>query len=363
MSATLFNKVEEIVVSGGKAQDSLNQALKCAALIAETDTAFIAVYRDEQIQILASYGLSLAVPRQPLRYHGSISDFSTLTVIDDWQSHLMAGGGPFGFRAPWQSVMIIPVSSSSEGVELLLLLAKSGGAAKSDERTRRAVECLATIIGDNFAMINDLTNDVSDWQNYSDSIKFPQYSAREDSAKTSDEALLPKFLDKSLLIRHKTHSKSGISYHTVRSWRASVKDIQIAAIRLLKASPEGGLENYAAQDIVRVVMEIVGSNAFESVTNVPCGNSGSHCLAERIAQATARLLNVPYINVFSQIPASGSSHPRKNATRPRMSLQHVPPGSVLLVDDVATSGSHISEACSILRRAGNAALAIAWIGS
>ena len=64
---------------------------------------------------------------------------------------------------------------------------------------------------------------------------------------------------------------------------------------------------------------------------------------------------------FAGLEVAGSSHPRTNATRPRMRLVAEPNGNILLIDDVATSGSHIEEAATLLRRVAAGVTPVAWL--
>ena len=73
-------------------------------------------------------------------------------------------------------------------------------------------------------------------------------------------------------------------------------------------------------------------------------------------------LGLPVLLALSIEPASGSSHPKQNIDRPPMKLVRKIEQPVILVDDVATSGSHIEEAIRLIRNASNAIFAISWIG-
>ena len=85
-------------------------------------------------------------------------------------------------------------------------------------------------------------------------------------------------------------------------------------------------------------------------------------IGRAIALALGRLLRLPVIEALRLPPMSGSSHPKTNVRRPRMRLNRALDGPVLIIDDVATSGQHMEEACRLLRPVAGAALAIAWIG-
>ncbi|MGL4404534.1 MAG: hypothetical protein ACRCT6_02145, partial [Notoacmeibacter sp.] len=58
----------------------------------------------------------------------------------------------------------------------------------------------------------------------------------------------------------------------------------------------------------------------------------------------------------------GVSHPKQNVKRPPMKMTRIIDEPVLLVDDVATSGSHLEEAVALLKPTCGAVLPIAWLG-
>jgi hypothetical protein len=68
------------------------------------------------------------------------------------------------------------------------------------------------------------------------------------------------------------------------------------------------------------------------------------------------------VKVWRDRFVTGSSHPKEFRKLPPLTWQDAPPpGLVLLVDDVATSGWHLEEALTALRAAGHLALGLAWI--
>jgi predicted amidophosphoribosyltransferase len=72
-------------------------------------------------------------------------------------------------------------------------------------------------------------------------------------------------------------------------------------------------------------------------------------------------LKIPVIHAFAHQSLKGTSHPRKNITRPTMKQVQPVPGAALLIDDVATSGAHLEEASKLLKAAGTDSFAMAWI--
>lgn len=108
---------------------------------------------------------------------------------------------------------------------------------------------------------------------------------------------------------------------------------------------------------------LIGIQSFRAIVPVPCGHSASGmCLSRAIALALGRRIGLPVIQALRLAPAHGSSHPKTNARRPPMRLNRTLDGPVLIVDDVATSGQHIEEACRLLRPVAGAAFALVWIG-
>ena len=170
-----------------------------------------------------------------------------------------------------------------------------------------------------------------------------------------------KFLADSLIVNVRLRHRNDISYHAVRRWRAPIKQWQLDAIKALKQTRDPGLIDLMAAELAATARRLYGTLTGVSVTSVPCGNSGPDCAAQRVAQAVAVRLGIPAIRAFVDIETSGTSHPRRNGSRPPMQLRESPGGPILLIDDVATSGAHVAEAVRLLSRHAPSVLPMVWL--
>lgn len=171
------------------------------------------------------------------------------------------------------------------------------------------------------------------------------------------------FLMETLVRRRSLRNRKGVSYLTTRAWREPIRDHQIKALKLLKADGTPRLGRAIAQDLKEEIDALMGPGGFRSVVPVPCGHSlPGQCLSRHVALELGRLLTIPVVESLRLPQSEEGSHPRKNARRSRMTALRLPDGPVLLVDDVATSGEHIEEACRLLRAGGVPVMALAWIG-
>ncbi|MFM5949633.1 MAG: hypothetical protein ACKOPM_10460, partial [Novosphingobium sp.] len=191
----------------------------------------------------------------------------------------------------------------------------------------------------------------------------PEYSSRKqsESAKNEDSSVTSEFLLNTLIRQKRLLHRGDLPYYAVSRWRKGVKEAQIAALKALKRRPSAGFIDAVSQELASAASALFGTSTFEAVTNVPCGHSGPRCLAALLAERTAHILGVPYRPVFEGMELSGSSHPKTNSKRPRMRLKDKLECPVLLIDDVATSGSHIAEAARTLKTTAPAVLSMVWI--
>lgn len=172
-----------------------------------------------------------------------------------------------------------------------------------------------------------------------------------------------EFLLETLVTRPAIRTRNGMKYLTVRSWRASLRQYQIKALKALKKRPPPELVEQIASELTRSVSELLGAAAFRAVVPIPCGHSRtSECFSVVLARAVAASLTLPMVRAFADQDVQGVSHPKQNAARPPLVLVQPVGGPVLLIDDVATSGRHFEEAVGMLKPHASAVLAIAWIG-
>ncbi|MGL5735672.1 MAG: hypothetical protein ACRCYS_12465, partial [Beijerinckiaceae bacterium] len=171
------------------------------------------------------------------------------------------------------------------------------------------------------------------------------------------------FLQKTLVEKRTLRSRKNLTYLTLRSWRRPIREFQIDAMKALKANLPPAMPTVIADDMIAHISTLIGANAFKAVVPVPCGHSRQGpCLSLEIARAIGQKLSIPVIQAFESQPMKGSSHPKENKRRPAMLMVRTVSDSVLLVDDIATSGAHLAEAAALLRRSCTSLLAIAWIG-
>jgi hypothetical protein len=169
------------------------------------------------------------------------------------------------------------------------------------------------------------------------------------------------FLDSTLITSVRLLHRNPVSYHATRRWRAPIKKWQLLAIKSLKQSRDPALIDLAAGELAGAAMRLFGPGAITGVAAVPCGNSGPDCFARLLGIAVAQRLQVESLHAFNDLAVCGASHPRRNAARPRMQLRQEPSGSILLIDDVATSGAHIAEATALLRSGATSVFPLVWL--
>jgi adenine/guanine phosphoribosyltransferase-like PRPP-binding protein len=167
---------------------------------------------------------------------------------------------------------------------------------------------------------------------------------------------------RSLIYRPILYKRNNMRWISVHSWRADCKRQGIAALSRVKRSPDPALLSTATDSVAALVRELFGDAPADAVTCVPCGHSCRHdCFGKMLAQGTARALSLPFVQLFADQPRAGSSHPKQSIHLPSPQRLARPPRSVLIVDDVATSGRHLEQAVSSVRETGASASAVAWI--
>jgi hypothetical protein len=173
-----------------------------------------------------------------------------------------------------------------------------------------------------------------------------------------------KFLFETLTHKQALHARNGASYISLRTWKKTIKEYQIAALSAVKMFPPESFVDKVADEMASHAVRLFGSHSLTAIVPVPGGSSQTEqSLSEKLAACVAEKLSLPCQFVLKpQLVAKGKSHPSKNAKLKPYDLQQPVQGTVLLIDDVATSGRHIELAQTAIRQSGQDCFALSWIG-
>lgn len=167
---------------------------------------------------------------------------------------------------------------------------------------------------------------------------------------------------RSLVYRPTIFQRKDVRWIAAHTWRSQAKERGIRALKAVKNDFDPVFIKAAAEPISALIRELFGSGPAHAVTCIPCGHScRADCFGKLLAQAVALGTGMPFIQVFADRHRAGVSHPKQSTKLPPLRQIARPPGSTIIIDDVATSGEHLEQAVLALRRVGIAASAFAWI--
>jgi hypothetical protein len=183
------------------------------------------------------------------------------------------------------------------------------------------------------------------------------YPARETSPSGNDR------LDACLVRRVSVHRRDGVRWLSANAWRSGREKRGLNELKKAKETLDQAVIQGAASSIAALVEEIFGPHATDAITCIPCGHSRRiDCFGKRLAMSAADLLKLRFVQVFADRPTSGSSHPKaRSGVSPLRQVAEPLPRSVIVVDDLVTSGWHVQEVLVTLRHSGVRASAVAWI--
>lgn len=359
MNPEVFGMVKD-KISAGTWSDVVRDILECAALATHAETSAIIEWHGDFAEIVAAFGLPVATQRR----------FRSTAELEELFRRPVATGN---LPASVQSLRLIdqPVASYVVSAPLRLrhldrnLTLTCWRNAPSEPPVPDSTDLLAALaaaLRHQFRLIAQVLAPTHFHLSAAVAESPAAYAARA-APQDDGAAVVTDFLLKTLPAKRRLLTRDGISYHVLRSWRAGIKDWQIAALRSAKLAPPAELVRSVAQELAAEVGNLVGTSGIVAVLSVPCGHSTGACFSRQIGVQTARSLNVPFSDALQAEPQRGSSHPKTNARRPPMRINGDVQGPVILVDDVATSGAHICEAARLLRQSGAIVFPIAWIGA
>ncbi len=187
----------------------------------------------------------------------------------------------------------------------------------------------------------------------------------EFSEQALDTAPTAKFLLDTLVVKRTLRARNSVSYVALRTWRKSIKQYQISALASIKLKPSQVIIDAVADEIATATTQIYGNDTIKAVVPIPGGSSGAKVsFSELVAKEVAIRLNTQYAPVLIGGNAEpGPSHPKKSSRLPEYRLARPIADTVLIVDDVVTSGRRIELAHAALRAGGANCFAVAWIGN
>lgn len=349
------------LIHQGAGRAPLQRLITVAQHIARVPIAYLVVRNGNEDRIIVSDGIPhipLLVPR-PAGEHTAFL-FDRPHLIDDLSRDDRLCREPLvvvgGWR--WLATMPLPMPMRAHRVALVCADLRDRRPATHDVLER--LSQLAGVIVDELQMLGLLARQLRPQLESTNAFSQPHVPAQADLSGDSPSVVTDFLLD-TLVDRHRVLTRAQTSYHALVTWRTPIKDAQLTALRALKRDPPQKLVARVGERLAAASRQLFDAVP-QTVVAVPCGNSGDVCLARRLAVHVAGLLGVAHCDAFAPIEVSGSSHPRRNAARPTMKLVDPPRGPVLLIDDVATSGSHLAEASAALRSVGTPLFALVWLG-
>jgi hypothetical protein len=351
-------------LSVGIGTEVVSNLLDCAALAAGTQSAAVVAWGDDCAEIVAAYNLPLKCPKSAPVSAQVVQVFRQPIWALDVRSQI---GGLIWpeFDVVGRYVVSVPIRGDQAGRLLTLTCFDNARCANRQPYLFDMLGSLATTLRHHLRLVSQVPQpaDLVDLDKRLDAREpFAAYATETPASQNGEHSsVVSAFLLRTLQRKRRFLTRNGVGYGSVRTWTAALKPYQIAALKALKLSPPEPLINEIAIELVNEAMAIAGSNIVQSVTAVPCGHSGPGCLSQKLGQSVANRMDIPFVDAFEPCSMAGSSHPKTNVRRPAMKLRTQPNGISLLIDDVATSGSHIVEATKLLRFAGTPVVPLVWI--
>jgi len=166
----------------------------------------------------------------------------------------------------------------------------------------------------------------------------------------------------SLVTKAAVRHRNSVAFLTLRSWPADDRARAMAAFKAEKKAKTDEVLSTAASELADELRKMVGGIDKWAVASVACGHSrDAECWGKTLARRVAKVLGIPFVQVFEDRFVSGSSHPKEFKKLPPLKVKKKPQRPVIVVDDIATSGWHLEEAMLSLRDIGVSTFAAAWV--
>jgi hypothetical protein len=169
------------------------------------------------------------------------------------------------------------------------------------------------------------------------------------------------------MLRLRWSKTRSARFLSIRAWGTHSKSAEVDRLRKIKADPALWPEQISAMagEICDCLCSTFVCLSNLIVGNPPRGHSRQtdRHFASELAQSIAQRLEAPYGALFAPRALTHTSSPRNYAERGEITLESPlePGAAILLIDDVATSGTTIEQCIGAL--AGHLVIPVVWIYS
>lgn len=341
---------------------SFNRIARIAAATVKSDVAFITLRKGRKSCVIGTHGMYLSAEQSAWENGQSTVRTSNIAFVANIKRDASFRNHPLLMAAPFsKSLLHVPMECGRYAdIDVSISLVNMGLKWPLTAAVTGILAELAMLIGDalqTHGAALQLQNDQKVVSGFSEGA-----SKVEDPDLKNDTS--GQFLLSTLLHKTTVRNRKDVGFITLRTWSKSIKQHQIKALTICKAKPDSHFADAIATEVAHQVRKIFGNPRFDCVVPVPCGHSKiTECLSVQIAKRVAHHLQIPFVDALEHANRRGKSHPRKNAgLKPPARKTNQKFESVLVVDDVATSGRHIELSIIMLREIAEHITAIAWIG-
>ena len=338
-----------------------DRVARIAAATTKSEVAFVTVRMGRKLTVIGSHGVYFETKDGDWDGGPNVSRIGNMAFIPNVKRDANFKDHPLLTAAPFAKTLLhVPARRLRTDVEASITLINIDMKWPLTATITAVLTDLAMLIGDAIEMDTTFP-ELVDGAAHAGGFEEHRIESEEPSSTTDTSG---QFLLSTLLQRTSIRSRKEVAYITLRTWSKPIKTHQIKALAISKIRPDERFVECVATEIAQHVRKFFGNPRFSAVVPVPCGHcKHDGCLSVRIAKQVGQILEIQFVDALERENRQGSSHPRKNVGLRAPKLKTAQKfESILLIDDVATSGRHMELAVMSLRHISEHITAIAWIG-